>query len=95
MDADHRSPATTEADRRVEAIELPADVLHPCAAPRCRELTLRRHCPKHHTAEDRAQLQALTDAIDRATELEESWRAARLRVMELKRAAGIAQHEAA
>jgi hypothetical protein len=94
MDLGHVSPdPTVRADaghspsRRVDVA---SDIVHPCEASGCRQLALRRHCRRHETDDDRAELRALCEAIDEATELEERWRAARRRVHDLKRAAGIA-----
>lgn len=64
-------------------------LLHPCAEPRCEILAFGRHCKDHTTPADREHLHALSIASLQAGEAEEHWRAARLRVLEAERTAGV------
>ena len=69
---------------------LPAPfVLHRCAAAGCARVALGARCQAHMTDTDRQALDDLHIAVLAASEAEERWRDARLRVREAECAAGV------
>jgi hypothetical protein len=64
-------------------------LLHACAEQGCRRPALAVRCHEHMTDDDRRALDELHVAVIAASDAEERWRDARLRVREAERTAGV------